>query len=304
MSMPGPRIGAATGWQQFAADERAKGAETNQLWHQILAEGLPFLLERQAENEALGSNDACVYCYRPFGPNLGRNRLNRYYCDDCDTFIRTMPGQAELVLPTLVVDIRNSTGIEQSLGADWVRAIRRFRRDVGRTVQRHYGFVMNTAGDSLMAVFPPGFLPPSERGRTNAAAEAIAAAETLAARSPTEYVDGRLPYGTAVHATDMMLFSVRGDEEDDFFFDDDDDDGAWMASPTEVSGPVSIDMAGEAIVVACVLSDAAAAGEALITEAADREAGKDVTEFVYEDKATKAAPVRIRHVRAEQSGSD
>lgn len=296
MSMASPRIGAATGWQQFAATERAKGAEANQLWHQILADGLPFLLERQAENDALGRNDACVYCYRPFGPSLGRNRLNRYYCDDCDTFIRTTPGQAELVLPTLVVDIRSSTKIEQSLGADWVPAIRRFRREIGRTVQRHYGFVMNTGGDSLMAVFPPGFLPPSERGRTNAAAEAIAAAETLASRSPATYVDGRLPYGTGVHATDMVLFSVQGDEEDDMFFDDEDGEGQpWMHAPTDVSGPVSIDMAGDAIVVACVLADTAAAGEALITAAADREAGRDASAFDYEEMPTKAATVRIRH---------
>ena len=292
-----PRAGAATGWKQFAAAEPTSETEANELWYQILAVGLPFLLQRQAENDQRGSTDACVYCYRPFGPGVGRNRLNRYYCDDCDTFVRTTPGQAELVLPTLVVDIRNSTGIEQSLGADWVPAIRRFRREVGRTVQRHFGFVMNTGGDSLMAVFPPGFLPPSERETTNAAAEAIAAARTLAARSPSTFTDGNLPYGTAVHATDMLLFSVRGADDDDLFFDDEDgDDRPWLHAPQEVSGPVSIDMAGDAIVVACALADAAAAGQALITESADREAGADVSTFEYEDTLTKAATVRIRQM--------
>lgn len=292
MTLTMPRIGAATGWQQFVAEERERGTEANALWHQILAEGLPFLLERQAENPELGSNDACVYCYRPFGPQLRRNRLNRYYCDDCDTFIRTTPGQAELVLPTLVVDIRNSTGIEQSLGADWVPAIRRFRREVGCTVQRHYGFVMNTAGDSLMAIFPPGFLPPSARGHTSAAGEAIAAAKTLAARSPKEYSDGRLPFGTAVHATRMLVFSVRGDDDDFMFADNGDSD--WLPATEEVSGPVSIDMAGDAIVVACVLADEAAAGEALITEDADREAGLIDPAYNYQERFTKAATVRVR----------
>ena len=49
------------------------------------------------------------------------------------------------------------------------------------------------------------------------------------------------------------------------------------------------------IVVACVLADTAAAGEALITDAADQEAGRDASAFDYEEMATKAATVRVRH---------
>ncbi len=288
-----PLSGVATGWQQFAHAHET-GSEANQLWNQILAEGLPFLLERQAENSGRGSNDACVYCYRPFGPELRRNRLNRYYCDDCDTFTRTTPGQARLVLPALVVDIRDSTGISQRLGPDWVPAIRRFRRDVARVVQRHYGFVMNTAGDSLMAIFPPGFLPVAERSRTNAAAEAEAAALTLASQSPESEADGRLPYGTAVHTSEMVIFSVRG-EDDDLLFADEDGDASWTP-PTEVSGPVSIDMAGDAIIVACEWADAAGPREALISEDTDRKAGLDVSGFSYEERQTKTGSVRVRSV--------
>lgn len=294
MTTATPRVGTATGWEQFVASERDRGREADALWHQVLAEGLPFLLERQAENEALGSAEACVYCFRRFGPEVGRNRLNRYYCDDCDTFIRTTPGQTELILPALVVDIRDSTTIERGLGIEWVRAIRRFRREVACTVQRHYGFVMNTGGDSLMAIFPPGFLPPQERDRTSVAAEAIAAAEHLAARSPDRYEEGRLPYGTGVHTSEMVIFSVQGDDDDPLLADPGDPDRPWMPAPADVSGPVSIDMAGEAIVVACELADAAPAGEAFISAETDREAGISGEGHGYEERPSKVGPIRIR----------
>ncbi len=177
------------------------------------------------------SGDRCLLCRLAFGavyddPGLGeqritRNRRNRFYCNICDMFIRACPGQALLELPVLVVDVKNSQEIRKNpdVGlANYPKFLSAFHRRVSAIIQKHLGFVLNTVGDSVIGVWPSGFVPEEQRNLYGwdpenpariSAISAIQAAEELAASSPDEFDGMQLPYKGGLDSTEMVIFSVR-----------------------------------------------------------------------------------------------
>lgn len=177
------------------------------------------------------SGDRCLLCRLTFGsdyvdPNLGptvitRNRRNRFYCNICDLFIRACPGQAYLTLPVMAIDVKSSREIRNSQDMSpsrYARLLAAFHRRTSAIVQKHLGFVLNTLGDGVIAVWPSGFVPEEIRERRGwnpespariSAQLALQAAEALAHDSPVEFEGDSLPFRGALDTTEMSLFAVH-----------------------------------------------------------------------------------------------
>jgi class 3 adenylate cyclase len=302
--------GATTGWPQWAAGVQSgdndylwqvlfAGPEPGAALHRVVFAGQPdqdpaalrnYLLHKQADADAVAGaldHERCVFCRHPFGakyhdPFFGpieirRNRLNRFYCNQCDFFIRVCPGLATLTMPVLVVDVRRSRTIRAEVGdlRHYAQLLLGFRQQVVAEVQRNFGFVLNAVGDAVVAVWPPGFMPPHLEQDVpappvvTAARCAVDAAAALASIAPAEFTGQALPFRGTVDTTEMVIFAVTATDDDNPFAALSDDDVG--ESPPVDAGAAAVDIAGEAVEVACELASHpdAAAGHIFVTRRTD-----------------------------------
>jgi class 3 adenylate cyclase len=253
-----------------------------------------YLLHKQADADAVAGAalnlDRCVFCRHPFGTKyddaffgpveIRRNRLNRLYCNQCDFFIRICPGQVTLMMPVLVVDVRRSRSIRAEVGdlRQYAQLLLGFRQRVVAEVQRNFGFVLNAVGDAVVAVWPPGFMPPHLEKHApappvvTAARCAVDAAAGLARIAPAEFTGQELPFRGTLDTTEMVLFAVTATDDDNPFAALPDDDVG--DSPPVDAGAAAVDIAGEAVEVACELASHpdAAAGHIFVTRRTDVQA--------------------------------
>ncbi len=263
-----------------------------------------------------GPVSTCVLCKLAFGskyddPNFGpitvtRNRRNKFYCNNCDLFLRICPGQATLELPVMVVDVKGSRKIRNDANVSlrqYSQLISDFQCITAAIIQKNLGMVLNTVGDAVIGIWPSGFIPLELREKYGwdndqpakvSATLALKAAQELSNCTPSHF-DGRsLPFKGALDSTEMVIFSVQTySKVAQFEFADLDealtstpliDDQGNLLMGTEFKkekteelqkGPTSIDVAGEAIELSSELSGhgALSAGDFAITKRFDSIAG-------------------------------
>jgi adenylate cyclase len=205
-------------------------------------------------SRAIPSDPRCKLCDTPFGRpgnvlrflGLGPSRINRRICSGCIHALQKRLGGAEVEATFLFADVRGSTGLAESVGADEFRGLMaRFYAEAAAAVDVRNGIVDKFAGDELVALFIPGFAGPDH------AADAVEAARELLARTGHEEDEPWLPVGAGVHVGSAYIGTVGEDEALDF---------------TALGDPVN---------TAARLAGVASAGEILISAAAAAAASLD-----------------------------
>jgi len=177
---------------------------------------------------------------------FGPSRINRRICSGCIHALEKRPGGAEVEATFLFADVRGSTALAESVGAEEFRGLMaRFYAEAAAVVDVRNGIVDKFAGDQLVALFIPGFVGPDH------AAEAVAAARELLVRTGHEDESPWLPVGAGVHLGAAYIGTVGEEEALDF---------------TALGDPVN---------AAARLSALAGTGEILVSRAAADAAGLD-----------------------------
>jgi adenylate cyclase len=179
-------------------------------------------------------------------------------------------------LSFLFIDVRGSTSLAEGVSPDaYARLINRFYEDVTRVLVRTEAFIDKFVGDEVMAVYLPVFCGPN-----HARAAVESAAELLGAMQQTRS-EGTLPVGVGVNSGTCYFGTVKGVD-------------GTLADWTALGDPVN---------VAARLGAAAAAGEALISEATCRAAGIELSDCESRSLALKgkSEAVTVRVMRAESA---
>lgn len=205
-------------------------------------------------SRAIPSDPRCKLCDTPFGSpgnvlrflGFGPSRINRRICGGCIHALEKRPGGAEVEATFLFADVRGSTALAETVGAEeFRRLLARFYAEAAAAVDVRNGIVDKFAGDELVALFIPGFAGDDH------AADAVAAARELLARTGHEEGSPWLPVGAGVHVGTAYIGTVGEDEALDF---------------TALGDPVN---------AAARLSALAGTGEILVSSAAADAAGLD-----------------------------
>ena len=89
-----------------------------------------------------------------------KSKRNDNFCNCCDAYIAAHAGGADIELPVLVTDVRESTkvlrGCNPAQGA--VLGLE-LRKQISSTAKGRGGFMLQDRGDGYMHVFPYGFAP-------------------------------------------------------------------------------------------------------------------------------------------------
>lgn len=166
-------------------------------------------------------------------------------------FCEKYPGGTELVISMLFVDVRGSTSLAETMSAaDFSRAMNRFYRQATDVLVRTDAFIDKLVGDEVMALYFPLFTGPDHAGAAIRAARELLEVSLAGSRHP------ELPIGIGVHTGLAFVGTVSG-----------------------VEGTVTdITALGDNVNIAARLASAAGPGEALISEAALRQADVECAE--------------------------
>lgn len=183
-----------------------------QLWFTVFAEGHPVLVKKQRRYQMLPGSPRCKLCAAPFGGaggwlmrlrGLGASHRNPQYCTACDAFLEAFPGGAEVPMAMMMVDIRDSVSLSGQVSArEFAALVMDLRDEVAKVLDQTEGFLLEFQGDSVFAVWPPGFVG------ADYAAKALKAAD-LAGQMIRKRAEGRAaPVGIAVHAGKVFIGAV------------------------------------------------------------------------------------------------
>lgn len=228
-------------------------------WRRIFGDGDPRLHRVRRGFGWLPSPPRCAFCHVPFAGaggaimracNSWPSRHNPRYCNRCELAIRERPGATDLQLAILYADVRGSTTLaERAEHAGhrpaYVERIHRFVAAVCAVLEETDGFVLNAVADEVVGVYPPGLCGPEYAARAVAAATRLARLGAAAAGD-----DAPLPFGVGVDTGDVFLGNKFTDAE----------------QLTEIE-LATVRVIGDHMNVAARLASAAAAGEALVSEA-------------------------------------
>ncbi|MFN3847157.1 MAG: adenylate/guanylate cyclase domain-containing protein [Paracoccaceae bacterium] len=184
------------------------------LWRTVFADGHPVLVTKQKRYRMLPSDPRCKLCEMPFGGvggwffrqrGLKASDRNPHYCTTCDGFLEAFPGGAEVPMSMMMVDIRDSVALSGQISpTDFARLVMALRDDMARILDQTDGFLLEFQGDSVFAVWPPGFVGPSHAQKALRAAEL--AQQMFASRKDRKAA----PVGVAVHTGPVYIGTVSG----------------------------------------------------------------------------------------------
>ena len=230
-------------------------------------------------SRAIPSEPRCKLCHTPFGApgsvlrfvGFGPSRLNRRICSGCINALQKKPGGAEVTLSLLFADVRGSTSLAESMGAEaFSQLMARFYGTAAAVVDARDGIVDKFVGDEVVALFIPGFAGPDH------AQVAIAAARELLAATGHQGEEPWIPVGAAVHTGEAYVGSVGEGDAQDFT------------------------ALGDSVNTAARLASSAAEGEVLVSLAAASAAGLHTEQFETRslDLRGKAESVEVLVVSA------
>jgi adenylate cyclase len=201
----------------------------------------------------------------------GPSRKNPNYCDQCETFVRTHPGGAEVELSLMFADVRGSTALaEQMRPSEFSRLMNRFYGVANRAVIDSDGLVDKLVGDEIVALYLPAIGPEHPRRAIDAARELLEATGHGSAEGPWVRV------GAGVHSGTAYVGAVGSDET--------------VADFTAL---------GDAVNVTARLASVAQPGEVLISEVAYAAAQVDLGALERRELELKgrSAPLTVRVLR-------
>lgn len=191
--------------------ELAKQDGNTELWYTVFAEGHPVLATKQRRYSLLPGAPRCKLCEAPMGgaggfllrmTGLYQSNRNPHYCNKCDGFLSAFPGGAEVPMAMMMIDIRNSVELSAKTSPkDFARLVMAMRTDVHELLDKTDGFVLEYQGDSVFAVWPPGFV---QGKHCDKAIEAAELAARMAARRSHMVAD----IGVAVHTGTVYIGTV------------------------------------------------------------------------------------------------
>lgn len=226
-----------------------------ELWAHVFGVGAADLLDQRRFHARLPSPPRCRLCKAPFkgvGGLLLRfkgkrpAKRNPHFCSACDTFLENNPGGAEVPMAIIYADIRRSTEFARTHTPNEVSKRTNVFLDLAtRSITENDGFLLAFYGDCVVANWPPGFSGADYVQKAVDSARAVARASKEAG----------LPVGIGVHSGEAYMCSVQALQ------------GAFR----------DVSVFGEAMNLAARLSDAATAGEILISQPVVEAVGLKVT---------------------------
>lgn len=233
------------------------------VWRRYLTTG-EFKEQRRQRRffRILPGTPRCKNCYAPFrgaGSVLVKlfygkepSDLNPKLCNLCDVFAKEHQGGAEIELSLLFADVRGSTQLSESMSPrEFSRLINRFYNTATQVMVNSDALIDKIIGDQVAGMYVPGFAGDAH------AAEAIGAARKILLETGHARAEGPwIPLGVGVH-TGVAFVGAVGSKD----------------------GATDITVLGEVPNVAARLCSSADVGEILISEAARKSAGLDVSEL-------------------------
>lgn len=256
-----------------------------ELWYSVFADGHPVLAGKQRRFSMLPKDPRCKLCALPFAGiggwllrwrGLHASDRNSRFCNACDAFLEAFPGGAEVPMSMMMADIRGSVALSgQTTPTDFARLVLAMREDVARILAETDGFLLEFQGDSVFAVWPPGFVGPGH------ARQALRAAELASRLFLARGSGDPLPIGVAVHTGTIFIGTVS------------------VGSKMQGIGAF-----GHEVNILARLAGAAAAGEVLISAATYASAGRPIPAEDLCSKVLKGVdtPVQFASLRASASG--
>ena len=227
------------------AEELIQDKGNEELWAHVFGVGAADLLDQRKTHARLPSPPRCRLCKAPFGCIGGafllfrgkkKAKRNPHYCSACDTFLEANPGGAEVPMALLYADIRGSTKfVHDHSPQEVMRRTNRFLDLATQSITDQDGFLLAFYGDCVFANWPPGFSGPDY------VEKAMASARDLA--NACKEVD--IPVGIGVHSGEAYMCSVLANK------------GTFR----------DVSVFGEAVNLVARLSDHAAPGEVMASDA-------------------------------------
>jgi adenylate cyclase len=233
--------------------EESKNAE---MWRQLLEDGVsPKPKSLVTLLNFLPGGARCKMCNVPFeqiGGTVMRmlgtrpSNYNPRMCDECETFIKSHLGGAEIRMSFLFADIRGSTSLAEQMNPTQFRAvIDRFYGTATDVLIKYDALIDKLAGDQVSGYFVKGMTGPRfSRAAIQAAQELLRAAGYGSPAGPW------IPVGVGVHTGD-----------------------AFMGAVGSVNGIVDLTALGDSVNIAARLASNAGPGEILVSQEAYAEAG-------------------------------
>lgn len=251
--------------------EPANG-EHEALWRAMLTGEQDYIAPQRRKNRRYPGSPRCKTCLVPLGGPFHRvvriltglepSTMNPNYCNQCETFIRTHPGGAEIELTMLFADIRGSTALaERMTPSEFSRVLNRFYDTANRVLIDSDALVDKLVGDEVIGLYLPAIGDDHPQ-------KAIRAAQELVASTS-------LAVGVGVH-TGVAYVGAVGSQR----------------------GVADFTALGDAVNVTARLTSLAGAGEVLVSEEAYAVAGLelDLERRVLELRG-RTAPLPVRVLR-------
>ncbi|WP_298838018.1 adenylate/guanylate cyclase domain-containing protein [uncultured Roseobacter sp.] len=184
-----------------------------ELWKQVFGEGHPVLVKKQRRFLKWPNDPRCKLCYAPFAgfggflvrlTGLMPSDRNPHYCNKCDGFLQAFPGGAEVEMTVLILDIRGSVDLSGRISPrQFAETVNRMREITSAVLAENRGFILEFQGDSVVAVFPPGFT-----GEDHAEMGISAARSILEQSLTVQGTDEPLSIGIGVHTGPVYICTV------------------------------------------------------------------------------------------------
>jgi adenylate cyclase len=231
-------------------ESMSEPAANEQLWRELLTGEGSAIQRYRRRHKHIPGKPRCKACLMPLsGPvsrvvrlftDFGPSTMNPRFCNQCEVFVRTHPGGAEIELTLLFADIRGSTRIaEQMPAAEFRTLLNRFYDAANRVLIDSDALVDKLVGDEVIGLYLPVI------GADHPRKAALAARDLLLATGHGDPEGPWVPVGAGVHTGNAFVGGVGSE--------------ATVTDFTAI---------GDAVNVAARLASIAAAGEVLISESA------------------------------------
>ena len=227
-------------------------------WRDLLSGDHAGVRSLRSQFRRLPSPPRCKLCYAPFRgvggfvlrPWFGPWEKNAQLCKSCvGALAKRGVGGAEVELSLLFADIRGSTGLGERLRpAEFSALLNAFYRLAADAIVDHDGIVDKFVGDEAIGLFIPGFAGPDHAEKAIAAGRALLSA--VAARGASSA--GPIPVGAGIHTGIAFVGSLGSSET--------------------ISDFTAL---GDVVNTTARLASLAAAGELLVSVAAEASSGVD-----------------------------